>query len=172
MLRPGAAVILMTALVLASGEASSHALRITAAPTPTGFSGRVFYSDDSPATAENVMLLDAKQAEVGRTRTDGDGRFSLAAPMAGGFTLVAEGEEGHRVERAVSFSGGAAAAGCGNAQELAATLRTELQPLREDLSRYEQRIRIHDAIAGLGFIVGVVGAWALWSARRNRAKEH
>jgi nickel transport protein len=167
MLRHGAAMMLMTAIVLLSSEAFAHALRLAAAPTPTGFAGRVFYSDDSPATAETVILLDAKGAEVGRTRTDGEGKFSLAAPAAGSFTLVAEGEEGHRVERAFTFSSAAAAADCGSAQELAAALRAELQPLREDLARYEQRIRFHDAIGGIGFIVGVAGAWALWAARRK-----
>lgn len=172
-LRMAMPVVLFAALALHPYDGIAHALRLAAAPTATGFAGRVAYSDASPAIAEAVVLLDANGAVAARTRTDREGRFSLAAPAEGRYTLVAEGEEGHRAEQVVAFAGGAtrdAATGCSDTQALGATLRNELQPLREDLARYEQRIRLHDVIGGIGFIVGLAGAWVFWAARRERRK--
>ena len=55
-----------------------------------------------------------------------------------------------------------------DAAALAAAVRTELAPLREDLAHLETRIRLHDLIGGIGYLVGLAGLYAWWRARRSR----
>jgi len=154
------------ALTLASVSASAHGLRIAAAATDQGFGGRAFYSDESPVVNERVVLLNAAGETLDKTHTDAAGRFFIAVGQPGQYRLVVTGEEGHRAEAALPFVGTPpASAACADAQALSAAVRRELQPLREDIARYEQRIRLHDVIGGLGFIVGLAGAIALWRSR-------
>jgi nickel transport protein len=152
-------------------SAWAHGLRIAAAPTDRGFAGQVLYSDDSPAANERVTLLDADRKEVSRTHTDPEGRFFVPVPAPGAYQLVAFGEEGHRAEAQLRFAplGGVPAATVPGAdpQALAAAVRRELQPLREDIARYEQRMRLHDLLGGAGVIFGLAGGYALWRSRRR-----
>ena len=33
----------------------------------------------------------------------------------------------------------------------------QIRPLREQLDRYEEKVRLHDILGGIGFIVGAMG---------------
>lgn len=45
----------------------------------------------------------------------------------------------------------------------------ELRPLRRQLTEYENKVRWHDILGGLGFIVGITGIAAYALSRRRRA---
>jgi nickel transport protein len=154
-------VLLVMAACLLPGMALAHALRLTAATSGGVISGHVFYSDETPAAGESVELQTPAGEVRHRVRSDATGRFVFPAVAPGAWRLVAEGEEGHRVEHGVVVSGPAGA----SSADLAA-LRADIHALREDLQRYEQRVRLGEVLGGLGLIAGLAGTLAWWRARR------
>lgn len=170
----GVGILSVTSLLLVSGGAWGHGLRLTASVTETGIAGRAFYSDESPAHDERVAVRNAAGNVSLSARTDGQGRFAIELKESGRYTITVSGEEGHRAEVTLPFVAvsrdKALAAACGDSQALAAAMRGELAPLREDIARYEQRIRLHDLIGGVGLIVGLAGAFAFWRSRSRRMR--
>ena len=59
-----------------------------------------------------------------------------------------------------------------SAEELEAYLdmaiAKQLRPLREQLDRYEEKVRLHDILGGIGYIVGLMGLGYFLSARKTR----
>ncbi len=41
-------------------------------------------------------------------------------------------------------------------------------PLREQLDDYEQKVRLHDVLGGIGYIIGLAGMAAYWLAKREK----
>lgn len=164
-----ARLIAMLCVLIASGAVQAHGLRISVAPVQDGLAGRVWYSDETPGAGNAVSLGDASGRELAATISDEDGRFAFAQVAAGEYVVAAEGEEGHRAEARITLSpvAGAPSADAAGDARMVALLRSELQPLREDIARFEQRIRLHDLIGGFGFIVGLCGLFVAWRARRH-----
>jgi nickel transport protein len=46
----------------------------------------------------------------------------------------------------------------------------QIRPLREQLEGYEEKIRLHDILGGLGYIIGLMGLGYFLGARRKRNK--
>jgi nickel transport protein len=167
-------------LGLGAPPAAAHGLALRVQPTPDGLQGVVSYSDDTPAAGALVELRSGSGG-AGRvavtTLTDAAGRFRMSLPAAGTWQVVARDDGGHRSESVVSWApavagtenpGEAAVAGLADAQ-VAAALRTELAPLRDDIARLEARLRLADLVGGIGLIVGAAGGWAWWRSRRAAA---
>lgn len=148
-----------------AGSVQAHGLRVHAQLEGNAVHGRAWYSDDSPAVGERASLHrpEPDSMELAVTRTDAQGRFVLPAPPEAALRLVVEGDEGHREELML-----AAPVTALPGSPWQAELRRELQPLREDIARLQQRIRIGDLLAGVGLIVGLAGGWALWRSRGRR----
>lgn len=151
------------------GNAAAHGLRVSAQAEAEGLRGQAFYADGSPARDERVALYEGDAAQpLAQARTDADGRFRLPLTHAGRYRVVVDGDEGHRAEAAVVWAPMAAAATAAvDAAQLAAAVRAEVAPLREDLARLEGRIRLSDLIGGIGLIVGAAGLLAWWRARHS-----
>ncbi|MBD3326897.1 hypothetical protein GF339_20095 [candidate division KSB3 bacterium] len=45
----------------------------------------------------------------------------------------------------------------------------QIRPLREQLERYEEKIRLHDILGGIGYILGLMGLGYFLGARRKRS---
>lgn len=155
----------LLAAALLPATAWAHALRLTATAADGRIHGHLFYSDETPAAGEWVELQTREGTTVQRVRSDATGRFVFAGVDAGDWRLVAEGEEGHRVESALAVA--AATAPAAAPPELAA-LREELRALREEVQRYEQRVRLGEVLGGLGLIAGLAGVAAWWRAQAAR----
>jgi nickel transport protein len=177
-LRTLAALLLACLLGLAlPGGAAAHGLRVSVQAEADGLRGQAFYADGSPARDEAVALYagEARQPQA-QARTDADGRFRLPLTQAGRYRVVVDGDEGHRGEAAIVWAPLAAASGTTSgaattatvdAAQLAAAVRAEVAPLREDIARLQARIRLSDLVGGIGLIVGAVGLLAWWRARRG-----
>lgn len=180
------------AIVLCCAQAAgAHALRVSVHAEPDGVAGQAFYSDQTPAAGERVELYAPPDAAepIAHQASDAQGRFRFQAAPGRAYRVVVEGEEGHRSEAGLVLAPvagtslnaataprpsaptpvvapNAPAPGI-DAAALAGVLRTELGPLREDLAHLEARIRLHDLIGGIGYLVGLAGLYAWWRARRR-----
>lgn len=44
----------------------------------------------------------------------------------------------------------------------------QIRPLREQLEKYEEKIRLHDILGGIGYIIGLMGLWFFLGGRKKR----
>ena len=110
-------VALIGAIVssLASPPASAHALRVFAQLEGGRIIGVASFSDQSPASGVFIDVFGDASGDVpagvalGEAVAGADGRFAVAVPPREGYRVVAEGDEGHRVEIVVAGRAVAAA---------------------------------------------------------------
>lgn len=148
--------------------ALAHRLNVAVQAEAEGLRGQAYYSDGTPAARESVTLFGADARALAGTTTDAQGRFHLALTTAGSYRVVVSADEGHRAEASLAWAPPSAAPAAVDAEALAAAVRAELAPLREDLARLEARTRLADLVGGVGLLFGVAGAWAWWRSRARR----
>ncbi len=175
--------------VLAPGSSWAHRLNLFAGGVGDVIQGQVYYAGQIPAPHATITI----QAEQPITlQPQVDGHFSSRVVERRDYRLVAVTPDGHRAQWTVPASelapslpaakgfapsvgsttpapssGAAPAISAMTTQQLETALARQIQPLREQLDRYERKIRLHDILGGLGFIVGLAGA-ALWWRSRQR----
>lgn len=160
--------------------ALAHRLHVAVQADAAGLRGQAYYADGTPAARERVSLLGAGAAVLASTTTDAHGRFELALASAGSYRVVVSADEGHRAEAQIDWTPlpattakvaaepPAAAEASAATAVLAAAVRAEIAPLREDLARLEARVRLADVVGGVGILLGAFGAWAWWRSRARR----
>lgn len=147
----------------------AHGLNLSLQAAADGVVGQAFYADGSPARNEAVTLFGADAGKpLAEASTDAQGRFRLPLTVAGTYRVVVDGDEGHRAEAAIVWAPVMAAPTAESAAALAAAVRAEVAPLREDIARLQARVRLADLVGGIGFVVGLFGAYAWWRARAHR----
>lgn len=151
-------------LALMTATAQGHGLHVSVQPEVDALRGQASFADGTPAAGARVELfgLADEGTPAVASITDAEGRFRFPAAPGGSYRVVVDGGEGHRAEAIAQLAPPAAGV------ELSAALRLELAPLREDIARLEQRIRLSDVIGGVGLIVGLFGG-AAWLASRRRS---
>ena len=150
-------LIALLAFWLSAFAVQAHGLDVIAQRSDDQVSGLALYTDGTPAQAIYVALVPAEDATqvLEEGKTDGEGRFVFAARADGGMRVIVEGEEGHRAQALVSDL---PASGGSNATLLL---------LREDIARLQQHMWWRDLIGAIGYLVGIVGLWALWRSRQS-----
>lgn len=66
---------------------------------------------------------------------------------------------------------GTAGNGAGMEASIAQAVAQQVAPLREQLSAYEDQVRLHDVLGGLGYILGLAGLFVWMRARRQPGSE-
>jgi nickel transport protein len=164
-----ARTLLAGLLLLSPLAVLAHGLSVSLQPVADGVRGQAIYTSGAPARDEYVMLLAGNREErLAEARCDDDGRFHFALPAAGRYRVVVEGEEGHRSEAEIDWLPPAGTAATADTAALTAVLRAELAPLREDIARLQARTRLAEIVGGIGILVGLLGSYAWWRARRAR----
>lgn len=185
----GALMLLLAALPLQA--ALAHKLKVFATAEGRTIEGYVYFPGGGRGRNLQVLFLGPDGARLGETVADADGRFRYEAADAMDHRVVVDSGDGHRGEYVVSAAelGGAPPAGAGAAPATIAAgeipdtpagaddaaleqlvdraVARHVRPLREQLEAYEEKVRLHDVLGGLGWILGLFGLAAWLHARRG-----
>lgn len=175
--------LLAALLWLSPSAAWAHKFKLFATIQGTEAVGYGYFSGGERAVAVPVALLlvgkdDAPPQEVARVMSNDRGEFRLVLPQAGRYLLRAD-IDGHRAEWPLAYqvaaAGEVSVARSGEpvvaddrltaAIELA--VARQVAPLQEQLDAYENTVRVHDVLGGVGWLVGLCGLWAWWGGRRR-----
>lgn len=178
--RIGAIAALMSAFIPTA--ASAHKLNILAQTDGERINGLVYFSGGAGAEGVIVRVAAPDGASLGETTTDKTGAFVFIPAQACDHTFVCESEDGHRAECTVPVAElpprlretapAQAREGIETTSSDADTVALveqavarQLQPLREDLARREERARLRDIVGGVGYIIGLMGLAFYFKAR-------
>ena len=150
-----------------------------------------YFSDGTPAKNAKVTVYDSKGNVVLTGRTNKEGEFDFKIKRSGKYRAVVLAELGHRA--VVDFTVGAPATSesktTGNTETKAITqscakstappsveefrkvLREELRPIHRELLKVEEAqssISYKDVIGGIGWILGIFGAFMFGYCYRRR----
>ena len=135
----------------------AHGVQIAATVSREAVTGIASFADGSPLVSATVALSTIDQSSSiqfqATNRTDNDGRFAFPTPRAAGeYRVTVDDGLGHRgavqlvVDTEISD---------GNTQTLATTTTSHAHS------------RWYTWLSGLGYVLGLFGAAALWFARRG-----
>jgi nickel transport protein len=186
------ALVLILVLGLA-GNALAHKVNVFAYAEAGRIKGEAYFAGGDKAQESLVELLDAQGKVLASTKTDAKGEFSLAlspqaqAPLKvvlkaglghqGDYTLGAGELSGHGDAQPPVVHPQAAEAGTPAApvavsadleQRLGHLLDQRLQPLTAQIAKLnaDRGVTVHDVVAGLGYILGLLGLAAYMKTRR------
>ncbi|NDW54544.1 cobalt ABC transporter permease [Aliiroseovarius sp. PrR006] len=184
-------LILIVALA-APVPALAHNVISSVFPSGSDIEGEVGFSNGEMATDLVIEVFDEAGKKMGETVTDADGFFIYTPTQP--VTHVFRGDlgAGHVAEvimpaaevaalmgqdAAVSTSAASVAVPASTAglsglsdqarAELATMIRTELRPLRQEISAYKNKNDLQTVLGGLGYIAGLFGLGFYIAARRK-----
>ena len=189
-------VLLLLLTALLPSPAYAHKLNVFASAEGKTIEGKVYFSGGSPAQNVIVTAFGPAGQQIGQTKTNDEGRFVLEPRFRCDHRLLADTGDGHGGEYILTASvlpkdlpplpiteagqtntkpspPERADAGPTSAVSLSADqieqLHAEIVRLEQQLNAYENRLRITDILAGIGYIVGITGAaYYYLGARRKR----
>ncbi|WP_424941159.1 cobalt ABC transporter permease [Aliiroseovarius sp. S253] len=191
MIRSLALILVLAAPV----PALAHNVISSVFPSGSDIEGEIGFSNGAMATDLTIEVFDEAGKKLGETVTDADGFFlyTPTQPVAHifrgdlGAGHVAEvimpaaevaqlmGQEAAETSAAASVLNGAPStselvpAGLSDQAraELATMIRTELRPLRQEISAYKNKNDLQTVLGGIGYIVGLFGLGFYIAARRK-----
>ncbi len=178
-------------LTLTTTETFAHALHLFANLQQDHIDGRAYYADQNPASHERVFLYDKEDKLLQKTITNENGMFRFNIDKPQNFKVVVQGEEGHRAETQITiiekqlinpleqqlnqaldtkFQYVNHSSNCKTdilEKNIISVLQQEMQSLKEQLNHYENKIRWHDVLGGLGYIFGLAGFFVYLITKRK-----
>jgi len=181
------------ALLGSSGAALAHKMKLFATAEGAVVSGYVYFSPGGRAQDAQITATAADGATVFNGRTDAQGAFRFEVQRRADYRIAADGGDGHEAnftitaaelpeslpsEPAATTSAqpssappAAAAAPAPPLPDLAAlvehSVARQIRPLREQLDSYQEVVRWHDVLGGLGYIIGLGGLAYGFASRAN-----
>ncbi len=196
MLKTAGLILALAGLLLTPGPAAAHRVNVFAYVEGQQIKGEGYFSTGSPAQNCQVEVLDGQGRPLAQARTDKQGQFALPLPSGEPpFKVVLKAGQGHQADYTLNASElglapAKAAAAPAQAQAPAATapaaaavdqaaleqalgrvLEQKLAPLKAQLARLSagQGVTLRDVVAGLGYILGLMGLGAYVHYRRRGA---
>ncbi|SMR82180.1 nickel transport protein [Aliiroseovarius halocynthiae] len=173
--------------------ALAHNVISSVFPSGSDIEGEIGFSSGDMATDLLIEVFDESGNKLGETKTDADGFFIYTPSQP--VTHIFRGDlgAGHVAEVIMPASEVAALMGQDAAQssasasvgipassradltglsdqtraELATMIRTELRPLRQEISAYKNKNDLQTVLGGLGYIAGLFGLGFYIAARRK-----
>ena len=192
------AAVLIVALPLAT---EAHRLNVFASTDGAVIQGTVYFQGLIPARKAPVTVLDPDGALLAETVADDAGRFAFQATRRVDHRIVADLQDGHRATFVVpaaqlppsltapslpapakadnGVTATTVAEATPQAEPSAAAIEAVVEaavarhvgPLREQIAAYENKIRWHDVLGGIGYIVGMTGLSFFFLARRGSGRK-
>ncbi len=178
-------------LTLITTETFAHGLHLFANLQQNHIEGRAYYADQTPASHERAFLYDQQDKLLQKTVTNENGAFRFNIDKPQNFKVVVQGEEGHRAETQITiiekqpinpleqqlqqaldgkFQYVNHSTNCKTdilEKNIISVLQQEMQSLKEQLNHYENKIRWHDVLGGLGYIFGLAGFFIYLITKRK-----
>jgi nickel transport protein len=172
-------------LVLLAAPARAHKLKLFATVEGADIVGEAYFAGGDKAMTVPGRLLGADGTLVAGFTTGEDGSFRLTVPRREDYAIRVESGDGHAADFTIhaaefppSLPPGKAAAPVdavpqgspaapGDTTALEAAMARQIRPLREQLDSYEDRLRLHDLLGGIGTIFGLFGCYAWLQSRRR-----
>ena len=193
--RLAAAVLAVVAVVSASSPAAAHLLKIFALVEGSMIKGTVYFTGSAPARGARITVLGPDDGVLAELRSGDDGSFAVPARPPVDHRIVADAGDGHsaaftihaeEIAGPVDVPAGPLTAPAqpradrteqnpasetgreGIEAAVEAVVSRHVTPLREQLNAYEDRLRWHDVLGGIGYILGLSGLAAFFLSRRRR----
>jgi nickel transport protein len=159
-------IISLLLVMGAAPRATAHRMDLSAHAHGDTIHGHATYAGGAPVADAAVEVFDAT-GHVATLRTDVGGEFSYTPTSDGAHRFVVETDDAHRAEVSVDMHGVLREhLPLPASDDLRLAVQQELEPLRRQLEAYQRKVRMHDVLGGIGYIVGVIGLVAWWKARR------
>jgi nickel transport protein len=180
--------------------ALAHQLHLFVQPRGATIVGQAYFSPGDVAARQiDVIARDPAGRELGRTKTDDQGNFTLPARVKVDYHLTAEapGHSDTRVIHAADLPDSLPADSPSSAEaprpaaaetaphDVAAilaggpisidaqieALQKQIELLRLQIDKSEQRLRFRDVLGGIGYILGIAGIALYVKSRQNKAPQ-
>lgn len=181
-------------VILASGTAQAHKLKVFASATGPVIEGYAYFSPGGRAYQASVTVASEDGTVLDRLRTDNEGNFRFEAKRRIDYVVTVDGGDGHVASYTVSANdlpetlpvqegdspaaGAKTAAPAGPAVDqtvltalIEQSVARQIRPLREELDANQEKIWWHDVLGGIGYIFGLCGLAFGLSSRRGRDAE-
>jgi nickel transport protein len=189
-------LILLFFLTISPPPASAHGVKLFAVSHDGHISGQGYFVGGGPAINCQLILQNQEGQAVLQTRTDDKGKFTFAIPgnAKGPHLLFLNAGPGHAASVNFDFkaadNGGAALAQddailaanlplslpAPDCQLLLTQLNRQLQDISQQLlalqTMYEPGVTFEKIIAGLGYIMGLLGTAMYFHYRPRRSRGH
>jgi len=162
-----------------ASQAYAHKMKIFATMDGDTISGYAYLSGGGRLQDTGVNVFNpADMSPITNMTTDSNGGFSFRTASTGDHLLRVDLGDGHMAEWLVEGVVPLQAAETTYAARTPATdekedtrlLRHQIQLLREQLEAYEEKVRLHDILGGIGYILGLAGIASYFMGReRNRS---
>ena len=189
-------VFIAAVSAVAASPAHAHKLKVFATAVGERIEGRVYFVGGGPARGARILVESADGKLIEALTTDDAGAFAITAKVRTDHVIRTDSADGHSARTTIPASLlpaslplpatglGASAAEArdgtapapsheGKTGELTASdasiaraVAQQVAPLREQLTAYEDQVRLHDVLGGLGYILGLAGLFAWMRARR------
>lgn len=176
---------LLVTLLLLAPPAQAHKLKVFATAEGSDIIGTTYFSGGDRAMEISGVVTGPDGSVAGKITTDRDGVFRFTATSRMDHTITMDAGDGHMASTVLPATelppslpvgqvGVAAAAphvatvpANTEAEAVEAAVARQIRPLRQQLDAYEDKIRLHDILGGIGTIFGLFGIAAWISARRR-----
>lgn len=189
--RAAIGMVAVAVVLCVSDEAIAHRLNVFAAYDGTRIAGEAYFSGGTRAQGIAVRAVGAGGKVLAEVRTDTEGNFAFPQLSAAPVEIVADAADGHIARFRMTEADMAATPGMGAAtaapsgkeistadplpsasssaleQTVDRAVARRIAPLQRQIAEYESRIRLHDVLGGVGYLVGIAGIAFWWLARRE-----
>ena len=183
--------IAMLFVLIGTVPADAHRLKVFASGLADRITGYGYFTGGARAAGAEIVLATLGGDIIARDTTDQEGAFQFTVTLRQDYQVTMDTGDGHIAtfiisateladtlpmatpeigrdhpvpapSAAVSSIDQAALAGL-----IEQAVAKQITPLRTQLDAYEAKIRLHDLLGGIGWIVGLCGLGAFWMRRRR-----
>lgn len=176
--------------------AFAHKMKVFASAQGAEVSGYAYFNTGDRAQDSLVVITTADGAKLAEMKTDGEGKFHFQALHRVDHTITVDAGDGHMASFTVkaaelpeSLPGTGIAKAAAEPPPAASpasvpipadadlkafidqSVSRQIQPLREQIDAYQEKIWWHDVLGGIGYILGLGGLAFGMTGRRHRRQE-